>query len=162
LDESEFVDLFLFTSEYLSSRGYYHYEVSNFALGRSHTAIHNMRYWKRRPYLGLGPSAHSHLGRKRWWNVVSIRQYMGLLKGGRLPIEGIETLSPAQESLERLGLGLRTVEGVPLTALKGISLDPKRVQAFAGSGHLRVRGGRLCPTPLGLLVSDALPVEILA
>ncbi len=50
---------FIWTSRYLQRRGYYHYEVSNFAAGREFMCRHNRKYWRHVPYLGLGPSAHS-------------------------------------------------------------------------------------------------------
>lgn len=66
---------FLMMSEFLESAGFVHYEVSNFARPGKE-AVHNSNYWKRHPYLGLGPSAHSFNGRSRQWNVSSNQLYI--------------------------------------------------------------------------------------
>ena len=56
--------------ETLAAAGYVHYEVSNFALpGRE--AVHNSAYWRRLPYVGLGPAAHSFDGLRRTWNAAA-------------------------------------------------------------------------------------------
>jgi oxygen-independent coproporphyrinogen-3 oxidase len=98
----------------LKAEGYIHYEVSNFARDESLLARHNRKYWEHMPYLGLGPSAHSFDGRKRWWNVRSVKKYCAALEKGLLPIEGSETLTKDQIHLESLALGFRTRKGVDL------------------------------------------------
>ncbi len=78
----------------LASAGYAHYEVSNF--GRpGHYGLHNLSYWTGRPYLGLGPSAHSYTGRRRLWNPANTSLYIQSIREGELPALG-ETLSLAQ------------------------------------------------------------------
>lgn len=86
----------------LSSVGYRHYEISNWALP-GHEAFHNSSYWTRRPYVGLGPGAHSLRGNDvRLWNSSTLE--------GWSPEE--EKLSPEEIREERIMLGLRTAEGV--------------------------------------------------
>lgn len=85
----------------LGAAGYEHYEISNWALP-GHRAVHNSAYWTRAPYVGIGPGAHSLIGRRRSWN-------SSVLSGWSS--DG-ETLSDEQISQERLMLGLRTAEGV--------------------------------------------------
>ncbi|MEO7334105.1 MAG: radical SAM family heme chaperone HemW, partial [Gemmatimonadales bacterium] len=66
--DERYADEFLLAHERLGAAGFEHYEVSNYArAGRR--AIHNSAYWQRKPFLGLGPSAHSGMGDRRWWNV---------------------------------------------------------------------------------------------
>lgn len=89
----------------LRARGFRHYEISNWALpGRE--AVHNSAYWKRCPYVGLGPGAHSLSisdgVQRRSWNS---QQLSGWTSES-------ETLSPEEIREERLMLGLRTAEGV--------------------------------------------------
>ncbi len=86
----------------LSAAGYEHYEISNWALpGRR--ARHNSAYWTRRPYVGLGPGAHSFDGRCRRANSQSLTGWS----------RTEETLTPQEESEERIMLGLRTSDGIP-------------------------------------------------
>ncbi|MBN2417833.1 MAG: radical SAM family heme chaperone HemW, partial [Deltaproteobacteria bacterium] len=68
LSEDTASRFFIETSAFLEQQGFLHYEVSNFAKRPELRSRHNMKYWKRVPYLGLGPSAHSFDGEKRWWN----------------------------------------------------------------------------------------------
>jgi oxygen-independent coproporphyrinogen-3 oxidase len=105
-------DLFEATSAFLSSHGYQHYEISNFARSTDLRSGHNMKYWSGGPYLGLGPSAHSFLGTKRSWNCRCVKQYMEDLDSGRLPKAGEETLGRDQEMIEAVYLGLRKADGI--------------------------------------------------
>ncbi len=79
---------------------------------------HNLKYWTRTPYLGLGPAAHSFQAGRRWWNFASVAQYCASLNAGRPPVAGAETLTPAQIRLETLYLGFRTREGVSLATIR--------------------------------------------
>ena len=97
----------------LAKEGYEQYEISNFAKPgyRSH---HNLKYWKCLPYIGLGPSAVSFLGRKRWKNLASLRQYISALSRGDRPIREEEHLSQEELFREKVIMGLRLREGVRL------------------------------------------------
>ena len=86
-------EFFIRTSEFLESAGFIHYEVSNFARGEKHLSRHNQKYWDHTPYLGLGPSAHSFNGARRWWNHRSVEKYMAAIEKGTLPIESFEDLT---------------------------------------------------------------------
>ena len=105
----------------LQAAGYEHYEVSNFALpGRR--AVHNGNYWRGRPYLGVGPSAHSFDGaRERSWNVANNALYVRAIEAGELPVER-ERLTDADRYNELLMTGLRTSWGVSDAALEGLGL----------------------------------------
>ena len=85
----------------LEAAGYEHYEISNFAKP-GYEAVHNGGYWTRRPYVGLGPSAHSFSGRGRSWNSSEITGYTHTQ----------EALSVEDEKVETLMLALRTAKGV--------------------------------------------------
>lgn len=126
----------LFVDRYMKSRGFSHYEVSNYALPGKE-ARHNLAYWKGSSYLGIGPSAHSYDAdlRKRWKNVSSLHKYAQLLEKGESPIDSVEELTTEQIALERWMLALRLNEGFPETWL----LTPNqkaRVHLFEGKGFL--------------------------
>jgi oxygen-independent coproporphyrinogen-3 oxidase len=74
-DEDYDADLYETTIEYLTSNGFYQYEVSNFTKD-GFECLHNKAYWHHRNYLGLGPSAHSFMNGKRWWNYSSLKRYI--------------------------------------------------------------------------------------
>lgn len=116
--DSRTADFFLLTSRFLKSYGYIHYEVSNFAAEPNLFCFHNTKYWNHTPYLGLGPSAHSFDGKKRWWNHKSLDKYCSLLSEGEPPVEEFEILSLEQLQMERIYLGLRTYIGTDLRVPK--------------------------------------------
>ena len=91
----------------LGAAGYNHYEISNFALP-GFEAVHNGGYWARRPYVGLGPSAHSFSGCSRSWNENKLDAYK----------RTEESLSEEDEKVETLMLGLRTAAGVDAAFLE--------------------------------------------
>ena len=158
LEEEEGRALFLATAQYLADRGYIHYEVSNFAKEKKFMCHHNRKYWKRTPYLGLGPSAHSFAHGERWWNVRSVSQYCEHIFKGRSPVEGSEKLSQDQASLESLALGFRTKEGLDETLFQNRPQAHKIITELCESGLVSREDGRILPTPKGFLVADSLPL----
>lgn len=157
-DEETERRFFLLTSRFFRDRGFIHYEISNFARDEASIARHNRKYWRHVPYLGLGPAAHSFDGRMRWWNMHSVKTYCRALAAGERPVEGSETLTVEQFRLERLYLGLRTREGVPLTdACDGVISGPE-ISSLEGEGLVRVQGDRVLPTIEGFAVADRLPL----
>jgi len=161
VDDNTFRRVYLNTSRYLSDMGYTHYEVSNYAFGIENICRHNMKYWKRLPYIGIGPSAHSFMGKERWWNISSLKKYIKILPSGELPIQAREALEPSQEQMEFLALGLRTKDGVSSSVLSLNEYSFKRLQILEKKGYINLENGKILPTPLGYLVSDSLPIEIL-
>jgi oxygen-independent coproporphyrinogen III oxidase len=159
ISEKEEEAFFLATSNFLKDHGYIHYEVSNFAREENYFSRHNHKYWQRVPYLGLGPSAHSFQGNRRWWNVRSVRQYCRILDGGKMPVEDQEELTPEQVQLETISLGLRTRAGVDLDELGGI--DSEKIQGLVDLGLVAVEDKRLVPTQKGLLLADRLPLPLI-
>lgn len=120
-------DLLLATSLLLEQKGYEHYEISNFALGKQNRSRHNSAYWNYTSYAGFGPSAHSFARGKiqagktrplpqavRSWNLADVTAYGARLSLGELPIQETEILSTAQQMLERVMLGLRTCDGLDI------------------------------------------------
>ena len=161
LDEDQERLLFLTASEVLTGQGFVHYEVSNFARGDRYVCRHNMKYWERTPYLGLGPSAHSFQGNTRWWNHRSVRRYCRDLGGGKRPVRGSECLSDEQASLEKLALELRTKAGVSIRDLRDSEKGDRALPGLLEAGLLEVIGERAVPTREGFLVADRLPLLFL-
>jgi oxygen-independent coproporphyrinogen-3 oxidase len=97
-------------SDYLTTNGYEHYEVSNFAQP-GYRSQHNGNYWKGISYLGIGPSAHGFDDNKRRWNIRNNVQYAKLWKQ-QIPSWEEEILSEEERFNELLMIRLRTAEGL--------------------------------------------------
>ena len=120
---------------------------------------HNLKYWTRTPYLGLGPAAHSFDGGRRWWNFSSVEKYCTSLNAGKAPVAEAETLTPEQIRLETLALGFRTREGVSLATIREQPGADAKVAALTQAGLVRVDRDRVIATASGLVVADRLPLE---
>jgi oxygen-independent coproporphyrinogen-3 oxidase len=138
----------------LGDAGYEHYEVSNWALP-GHRCVHNLGYWQERPYLGLGAGAHSYRDGRRWWNVRPPQQYIDMVHGGSVPVGGDEALTDDERTLERLLLGLRTVEGVPTGWVDRIVAD-----RIVSEGLAVRRNGQIALTDRGLLLANDLVLSL--
>lgn len=162
LPEEAQAELFLFTHRHLADQGLPGYEVSNFAAGSEHRSRHNQKYWDHTPYLGLGPSAHSFAGNRRWWNLRKIKPWEARLEAGESPVDTSEEVSPTDLILERLMLELRTTDGLDLEGFRdvyGIDLlatNREVVDRLKAAGWIELDSGRLTPTTKGLAIADTL------
>lgn len=110
VSDTHSAEQFMMLMEMAEREGFEHYEISNFAKSGFYSR-HNSAYWKNKPYLGAGPSAHSYNGITRQWNVSSNALYMKSVEKGEIPAT-IETLSESNRYNEYLMTGLRTMWGV--------------------------------------------------
>jgi oxygen-independent coproporphyrinogen-3 oxidase len=131
----------------LAAAGYHHYEVSNWARA-THASRHNLTYWRRGRYLGLGAGAHEFDGATRRWNVDGVPAYLAAIRDQRRPTSGEERLDAGQARFEALALRLRTVEGLDPDEARSLGADPMGTQAQ----ELR-RAGLLAPGP-GLKLTE--------
>lgn len=116
---------FYLLMDHLQTHGYAHYEISNYALPGMESR-HNSNYWNKKPYWGIGPSAHGYNGsNRRWWNIANNERYMQSIESGVIPAEE-ELLTAAQQFNETIMIGLRTAAGVSLQDLRTIS-DEKTI-----------------------------------
>jgi len=151
VDEERYAAEFLAADEALRRNGFEHYEVSN-ASRPGRQARHNSAYWRRAPFIGLGPSAHSGLDRERRWNVRDWTAYDRLIASDAPVVEGSERLSEEAVALEETYLGLRTTHGLPAD-----QLPVDTVTAWTGAGWARQDpDGRVRLTVEGWLRLDAL------
>ena len=162
LPAEEEAELFFLTHGVLSDLGLAAYEVSNFAVGRAHRSAHNQKYWDHSPYLGIGPSAHSWVGGRRWWNLRKLRFWQREVDSGRVPIEGHERPTPNQLVLEALMLGMRTTDGVDVARVRGltgvdlVAANLETLERLATAGLAVVDGPVIKPTLEGMAVADTL------
>jgi putative oxygen-independent coproporphyrinogen III oxidase len=160
--EDDLADRYDTACAVLSAAGYHHYEVSNWATdvpataGRgpgsvevpTHASRHNLTYWRRGRYLGLGAGAHEFDGATRRWNVDGVPAYLAAVREQRRPTSGEERLDPEQARFEALALRLRTVEGLEAGEARSLGADPSGTSAQ----ELR-RAGLLAPGP-GLRLTE--------
>ncbi len=155
-DEDTVMEMYLATSEFLTEHGFEHYEISNFAKP-GFRCKHNEGYWTGEPYFGLGPSAHSFLDNKRFWNIPDVEEYIQSLSENRPPLAGEETLDQNQQALEQLVLGLRTSEGVPLTK---ISTNQNMIRELIQNGLATEKNGHLLLNSKGFLLADEIALQL--
>jgi oxygen-independent coproporphyrinogen-3 oxidase len=144
----------------LSAAALHWYEVSNWATSAESRCRHNLGYWAGGNWWGAGPGAHSHVGGVRWWNVKHPARYAAALAAGCSPAAGREILSPEEQYTERVMLGLRLADGLPLE-----TLDPPGRAAAARAitdGLLTATpAARLVLTRQGRLLADAVVRDLL-
>jgi putative oxygen-independent coproporphyrinogen III oxidase len=144
----------------LCSAGYRWYETANFCRDGKRAA-HNLAYWLGRDYLGVGIGAVSTVGSTRWRNRPGLASYVAALGAGERPPRETEPLDPALRMRERLMLGLRLDEPVPLDEVDG-ALDRAALGRLEKLGLAQRRGNGLRLTPRGRLVGGGATVELLA
>jgi oxygen-independent coproporphyrinogen-3 oxidase len=153
----------------LAAEGYEHYEISNWALpGRC--SRHNLKYWRREPYLGFGAGAHSFDGTTRWANIHESMRYADLIGKGIPTREQTEAVTPAQALDEEIFLGLRQLEGIDLAEIAARSngefaarAKPLRegIERLREQGLVETDGTRVRLAPNRLAVSNEVFVELL-
>jgi putative oxygen-independent coproporphyrinogen III oxidase len=139
--EDDLADRYDTARAVLAAAGYRHYEVSNWA-GDGHACRHNLTYWRRGRYLGLGAGAHEFDGATRRWNLAGVPQYLVAVQAGRRPTDGEERLDLDQARFEALALRLRTADGLTPGEARALGIDPRGGEV----DHLR-RAGLLAPGP---------------
>ena len=112
LAEEEVARQFDYMVNALTEAAYVHYELSSFGKP-GYFSKNNTAYWEGKPYLGIGPSAHSFYNQQRSWNSANNPKYLTAIKNGQLPIER-ENLSEVDQYNEYVMTGLRTIRGVDL------------------------------------------------
>lgn len=148
--EDRYAEEFLLAHERLSSAGFDHYEVSNFAKP-GFKSRHNSAYWTGEPYLGIGPSAHSFDGKKRSWNIKPYAEWLAALRSGHSAITGEEQLDSENRATEKVYLGLRTESGYAMSAA-----DRPAVERWERAGWVVIDGNLVRLKPEGWLRLDAL------
>jgi oxygen-independent coproporphyrinogen-3 oxidase len=149
------------TQTVLSQRGFDAYEVSNHAKGQAARSRHNLIYWRGEDYVGVGPGAHGRITvegeRVATFAASKIGDYRDQVEATGLGWESEQVLSPQEQAEERLLAGLRIDEGVSFNDLVALDLTPDhhRVVQLVELGLITTQGNRLCATPQGRALLDA-------
>lgn len=149
-DEGLETDQFELAAELLGSAGYAQYEVSNYALPRRESQ-HNSAYWRGSDYIGLGPSAFSTMGSKRWRNIQETGIYSETTMAGRTAIDFEEEVSERVKAGERAAFGMRTNAGLPFSESSTWELE---LSQAAREGLVIFKGDRWLLTARGRLLAD--------
>jgi oxygen-independent coproporphyrinogen-3 oxidase len=160
--EDEMAELYETAQELLGAAGYHHYEISNWAKP-GFESRHNLKYWRREPYLGFGAGAHSFSGTERWANAHDAAAYVAAVQGGRLPLEQHETLTAESALEEELFLGLRQLDGIDVARIEqeyGINLA-RKLDPLALAGLVKRDGSMVRLAPERLSVSNEVFVELM-
>lgn len=162
-DDELVIGMYEYAVSMLFDAGYARYEISNFALP-GFECRHNMNYWERGEYLGLGPGASSFVAGRRFDNISDHEEYARRLARRRSVIVDCEEVTTEQAARERLLLGLRTSRGVDLCRFHDEqgSNSFRRLQAslppLSAAGLIRIIDGRVRLTDRGALLCN----EVLA
>lgn len=161
-DEDDQAAKYELADDLLTEAGLHWYEVSNWARTPADACRHNLAYWRNDDWWGVGPGAHSHVGGVRWWNVKHPRAYAARLAAGQSPAAGRETVEDASARLERVMLGVRLDEGLPVEVLS--PAGRARVAGLVADGLVDARaalgaggrpGRRVRLTRRGRLLADS-------
>jgi oxygen-independent coproporphyrinogen-3 oxidase len=154
--EEAYATEFLEADRTITAAGFEHYEVSNYARP-GYRARHNSAYWRRAPFIGLGPSSHSAWAGERQWNIREWASYERAMAGTGGAIAGQERLDADAVELEGLYLGLRTSGG-----LERSRLPPRVVEQWVARGWATQSPAdhRVRLTPEGWLRMDALVTQV--
>ncbi|MGI9560244.1 MAG: radical SAM family heme chaperone HemW [Flavobacteriaceae bacterium] len=144
--------------------GFTHYEVCSFGKP-GYFSKHNSSYWLGKPYLGVGPSAHSFDGKKRSWNVSNNKQYINTIAKNELPLTS-ELLTPENRFNEYIMTGLRTIWGVSLKRIEeefglGVQISLlNNAHGYLASKTLKIEDAHLKMTPKGQFLSDGIASDL--
>ena len=144
-------DFFATAGELLGAAGFEQYEVSNYARP-GFESVHNRAYWRGWDYLGLGPSAVSTIGLRRWQNISDYRLYADRVLAGESASTGDEVLTPAMKRAEAIALSLRTNRGIPA---KWVEDRPDEVEEFVRLGLMQSKAERYVLTQAGRFLADS-------
>ncbi|SDG95688.1 oxygen-independent coproporphyrinogen-3 oxidase [Flavobacterium omnivorum] len=155
---------FMILVEMLESKGFIHYELSNFGK-ENYFSKNNSAYWLGKKYMGIGPSAHSYDGVSRSWNIANNSLYLKSIQEDKLPNE-METLSKADRYNEYIMTGLRTIWGVSLDRIKTefgseyLEYLNKQTQKFLDDDLVFVENNILKPTVKGKFLTDGIASDL--
>ncbi len=164
VDEDQTARQFDIMTSVLEGYGYEHYEISNFGKPGHHSR-HNLSYWSGKPYLGLGPSAHSFRKGQRWWNASNMGVYMTSVGQGKVPSE-TEVLTLQQQFDEYVMTSLRTMWGCDLGLVaetwgsERVSIMLEEAQSYLDRGWLTCDGHKLKLNSKGKLFADRVASDL--
>ncbi len=164
ISEEDSAQQFEILQKWMQENNYRHYEISNFGKD-GFFSKHNISYWTGKKYLGLGPSAHSFNGEKRFWNISNTHSYIDSLKNGIISRE-TEVLTKSQKINEYIMTSLRTMWGCDLNKISsefGNDIQEQIINSsrkFINKGWMQKSNQQLILTKTGKLFADGIAAEL--
>lgn len=164
VDDNQAHEQFSLLKDKLEEEGFIHYELSNFGKD-GFFSKNNSAYWQGKPYLGIGPSAHSFNGKERGWNVRNNSKYIKSILQNELPIE-VESLTKTDRYNEYIMTGLRTIWGVSLQKINndfGATYKDylmKQAETYISKHLLYIDNQHLRITKKGQFLSDGIASQL--
>lgn len=164
MGEDRSAQQFLLVMDTLVTHGYKHYEISNYCKP-GFESKHNTSYWQQKPYLGVGPSAHSFNSVSRQFNVSNNYHYATALRENRIPFDR-EVLTPSNKINEYIFTSLRTQPGCNLQYLKTTMeydlLEQNRsyIEKLIAAQHMELKDNVLVLTRSGKLLADQITSDL--
>jgi oxygen-independent coproporphyrinogen-3 oxidase len=152
LDPERDREMFLWTEERLLKEGFVHYEISNYAKP-GFESTHNIAYWEGKDYLGFGPGAFSTIDLQRLHTIDNTDIYSAQLIEKNHLVQDIEPLTEKTKKFERIMLGLRQQDGIPVEWIKSWKNE---VSMLEQEELITLVDGRILLTPKGKLLADSI------
>jgi oxygen-independent coproporphyrinogen-3 oxidase len=160
--EEEMAEFYETAQRELKAAGYEQYEISNWAKP-GFASKHNLKYWRREPYLGFGAGAHSYSGTQRWANAHDAAAYAAAISAAKTAIATVDKVTQEAALEEEFFLGLRQLAGINLSRIeKQYNLDlADRVSRLSSAGMVEREGDVVRLAPGKLSISNEVIVELL-
>jgi len=164
ISEDESAQQFDILIDTLEKAGYDHYEISNFARPKFRSR-HNTAYWQQKPYIGVGPAAHSFDGQSRQWNVGNNSQYIAALESGSAWFER-EQLTPADCYNDYILVALRTAWGADINYIRAHFHDAfaneflRQAAVYLQNGYMQEQAGIFTLTRKGKMIADRIASDL--
>ncbi len=166
-DENLFVEMYYYLHQAMKQNSYNFYEISNFAK-KGKTCLHNENYWQLGEYIGIGASASGYLNGYRYTNFSDIDKYIELTTQNIEPYEK-EKITPENQLIEYLMLGLRTTNGITTDKLRDLNslCEQNRfhnilneINKLVDNDYLTKSGKNICCTIMGMTVLDEILLRL--
>ncbi|MFT3902479.1 MAG: radical SAM family heme chaperone HemW [Niabella sp.] len=160
-DAAQQSEHFTLLMQWMREAGYEHYEISNFAKP-GYRSRHNSSYWQGKPYIGIGPGAHSYNGNVRRWNLSNNQKYIAAI-AQHTPHYEQEVLTKEQIKNEYIMTSLRTIEGLDLRFFdeKDAAQILRHAQKRIGLCQLVAENHFLKLTQQGKFFADGITVDLM-
>jgi len=163
-DDNIVFDQFIYVNKELVANNYINYELSSFAKPNFFSK-NNTAYWKRKKYIGIGPSAHSYDGINRSWNISNNKKYVDQINSGNLYYK-TEKLSKIDHYNEYIMTGLRTMWGISLGYIenkfdnKFKNYFLKNVKKYVDQNLIKINDDVYKTTESGRFLADGIASEL--
>ncbi len=151
-NDDQTAEQYLQMCRFLESKGYGHYEISNFAKD-GFKSRHNLKYWNCEEYLGIGPSAHSFVNGERFYFERNLESFIS----GKRPVPD----GKGGSLEEKIMLTLRLKKGLDLNSITVTEFLAKKIDLFKNNGLLETENNNIMLTDKGMLLSNTIITEIL-